>query len=495
MKKIILCILFFSCFKGTIQSQSVGIGTNTPRPSSLLDITSSSKGVLLPRLSTAQRLAIVNPERALLVFDTDKGSLMMFDGLQWKILSLEDADRSVLVNRSAGNTTAYERFGQTADISGNYAIIGAPFYGAPVTGNKNGEAYVFYKDASGWKSQARLAAPDSLNFDFYGTAVAIINDYCVVGCPQKFVDGNYGQGKVYVYKRNGTAWALDAALTYPGGGQFGYSVDITLNSSNQPLIAVGAPNYGVGGQVFTYKKTGNSWTLLQSITPNDIAAGNQFGLSVSINQDYLAVGAPYQDNTILNATEAGGLYIFVYGGGVFTQQQKIQGIYSNARFGYTISLYGNKLAVAAPWAVASGNAEGTGDVAVYKRTDAVWTKTYANLAISQQEGGLFYMRYGISLSISENQLLIGAPSGIIFPGGSSIGGPLPGSAFLYHTTNDGDDYFLKQKLTAPNSTNGDLFAHAVAIEPGGNYVIGIPYQNVNAANGLLINAGGVYFGY
>jgi hypothetical protein len=497
MKNLLYCFLLMTIYGTSLNAQSVGIGTSAPKPSSLLDITSTSKGVLLPRLTTAQRLAIANPERALLVFDTDKGSLMMFDGIQWKVLSLDDADKSVLANRNAGKVSAEARFGQAVDIAGNYAIVGAPFYVSPVLGNKVGEAYIFYKDASGWKSQARIAAPDSASFDFFGTSVAIIGDYCVVGCPQKLVDGNYSQGKAYVYKRNGTTWVFDAALTYPGvaSGQFGYSVDISLNSANQPVIAVGAPGYATGGEVFTYKRTGNSWALLQAIAPNDLTTGNNFGLSVSLSQDYLAAGAPDQDNTSYSATDAGAVYIFVYGGGVFTQQQKLQGYYKNAEFGYSLSLYGNKLVVAAPWAPAYGYADGTGYVVVIKRTGAVWEYTYTQFSIPTQDGGSFNMRYGITLSISDDQLLIGAPSGIIFPAGGSIGGAVAGSAYLYYTPDDGVNYYLKQKLLAANSASADLFGHAVAIEPGGNYVVGIPYQNAATSYGFFTNAGGVYFGF
>jgi hypothetical protein len=49
---------------------SVGINNNTPDPSAILDIKSIDKGLLVPRMSTAQRLAIVNPAVGLMVYDT-----------------------------------------------------------------------------------------------------------------------------------------------------------------------------------------------------------------------------------------------------------------------------------------------------------------------------------------------------------------------------------------------------------------------------------------
>jgi hypothetical protein len=50
---------------------NVGIGTTTPDPSSVLELSSTDKGLLVPRMTTAQRTAIVNPANALLVYDID----------------------------------------------------------------------------------------------------------------------------------------------------------------------------------------------------------------------------------------------------------------------------------------------------------------------------------------------------------------------------------------------------------------------------------------
>jgi hypothetical protein len=58
---------------------NVGIGTANPHPSSILDITSSDKGILVPRVTTAQRIAIAAPAIGLLVYDTDFACFFYFD--------------------------------------------------------------------------------------------------------------------------------------------------------------------------------------------------------------------------------------------------------------------------------------------------------------------------------------------------------------------------------------------------------------------------------
>lgn len=64
----------------------MGIGTTTPDISSMLDIRSTSKGFLAPRMTTAQRNAIASPANGLVVYDTDLGSLYFFNGTVWSAI-------------------------------------------------------------------------------------------------------------------------------------------------------------------------------------------------------------------------------------------------------------------------------------------------------------------------------------------------------------------------------------------------------------------------
>ncbi len=71
MNKIL--ILFFACAAShqIAEAQNVGIGTNTPNASAQLEVSSTSKGLLAPRMTQVQRNAIVTPAQGLLVFQTD----------------------------------------------------------------------------------------------------------------------------------------------------------------------------------------------------------------------------------------------------------------------------------------------------------------------------------------------------------------------------------------------------------------------------------------
>lgn len=69
--KISIVMIFISVTSLTIAQNNVGIGTTSPNASAALDVTASDKGVLVPRVTTAQRNAIVSPAEGLLVYDTD----------------------------------------------------------------------------------------------------------------------------------------------------------------------------------------------------------------------------------------------------------------------------------------------------------------------------------------------------------------------------------------------------------------------------------------
>jgi uncharacterized protein (TIGR02145 family) len=83
MKKLcsFLIVLLFINFS---HAQSVGIGTITPNPSAQLDVSSTTKGFLPPRMTYAQRNSILNPVAGLVVYCTDCDELQVYNGIIWK---------------------------------------------------------------------------------------------------------------------------------------------------------------------------------------------------------------------------------------------------------------------------------------------------------------------------------------------------------------------------------------------------------------------------
>jgi hypothetical protein len=71
-----------------VRAQSIGIGTTTPDASAVLDV-SGNRGLLLPRLTTIERDAILNPAKGLVIFCSTDNSFYCFDG-SWKKLALPE---------------------------------------------------------------------------------------------------------------------------------------------------------------------------------------------------------------------------------------------------------------------------------------------------------------------------------------------------------------------------------------------------------------------
>ncbi|MBR9914013.1 MAG: tail fiber protein [Algicola sp.] len=83
MKSLILSVfsLVFHCL---VLHAQVGIGTTTPDASSALDVTANDKGILVPRMLVAERIAISAPAEGLLIYQTDDVSgFYFYNGTQW----------------------------------------------------------------------------------------------------------------------------------------------------------------------------------------------------------------------------------------------------------------------------------------------------------------------------------------------------------------------------------------------------------------------------
>jgi len=88
----------------------IGIGTTSPDSSSILDVTSTTQGLLAPRMTTIQRNAISTPAEGLLVYDIDLDSFYYYDidSTTWKKIRADTnyRDNYVLVKSEADFPTA-----------------------------------------------------------------------------------------------------------------------------------------------------------------------------------------------------------------------------------------------------------------------------------------------------------------------------------------------------------------------------------------------------
>ncbi|HIB49386.1 MAG TPA: hypothetical protein EYO35_13885, partial [Flavobacteriaceae bacterium] len=80
--------LFLLFIVPVLASGQVGINTTNPHPSSILDMNSTTSGVLVPRMTAAEKLAITTPATGLLVYQTDSPiGFFYYDGTSWVQIS------------------------------------------------------------------------------------------------------------------------------------------------------------------------------------------------------------------------------------------------------------------------------------------------------------------------------------------------------------------------------------------------------------------------
>lgn len=145
----LIVLVFFSFFTLKTNAQ-VGINTTAPDASSALDIQSTEAGLLIPRMTTAERDAITDPANALLVFDTDLNGYYFNDGTpaspDWTLLltETESRDNYVIVKSEDDFPTAS---GGTITLDENtlYEVNGTISTSSSI--NVNG-AYLIGKDTN-----------------------------------------------------------------------------------------------------------------------------------------------------------------------------------------------------------------------------------------------------------------------------------------------------------------------------------------------------------
>ena len=114
-----LLVLLSSAIFSVAFSQNVGIGTALPDNSAKLDITSTDKGMLIPRMTTTQRAAIVSPAKGLIVFDSTMGSMWFYDK-NWKQLTTTATSDNDLAFKKNAPTTYIMTANQNINDSAGY---------------------------------------------------------------------------------------------------------------------------------------------------------------------------------------------------------------------------------------------------------------------------------------------------------------------------------------------------------------------------------------
>ncbi|MBK6938829.1 MAG: FG-GAP repeat protein [Planctomycetes bacterium] len=294
----------------------------------------------------------------------------------------------------------------------------------------------------------KLVPADLAVADGFGHTVALRGNRMVVGVPSADPQGA-SSGAVYVFERSGGVWTQTAKLIATNGlanGQFGF--DVALSSTR---IVVGAPGESNGagiatGVVHVFELSSGTWVPTIALEPNDGNAGDRFGASVAVDVDRIAIGAPLADGAPF-VQRPGAVYVFDRTSGVWQQSGKVVETLHGQDFdgfGTAVDVSGARVVATAPFASHGGNSRGRAQVCESSPAGWVVTHTLQSDTFPHEN-----WEYGTAIAIDDERVVVTSP----------FGGPLgayyvPGIADVYEF--DGLTWTRVERVAPANLDLDDL---------------------------------------
>jgi hypothetical protein len=459
----------------------------------------------------------------------------------------EPRSYTIAANRGAGilqqayakasNTDAEDQFGGSVALDGDTLAVSARSEGSAATGVggdetnnsalRAGAVYVFVRSGTSWSQQAYIKASNTDIGDGFGASVTLGGDTLAVGANGEGsaatgVDGDEtdnsvsAAGAVYVFARSGTSWSQQAYIKASNTGandNFGVAValdgdTLAVSAPSEGSAATGVDNdetddtaFGAGA-VYVFTRSGASWSQQAYIKASNTEAGDQFGRSVALDGDTLAVGATTEDSaasgvdngeTDNSASNAGAVYAFVRSGTSWSQQAYIKASNTddNDFFGVAVALDGDTLAVSAPFEASNAtgvdvdetdnSATSAGAVYVFTRSGTSWSQQAYIKASNTNDGDDF----GRGVALDGATLAVGAgneDSAATGVGGDEAENSASDAGAVYLFARSGTTWSQQVYIKASNTDAFDRFAGSVALD-GDTLAVGAGQED-SAATGV-----------
>lgn len=349
----------------------------------------------------------------------------------------------------AADGKAEDNFGYSTAIDGSTLLVGA--YKADIHAVKDaGAAYIFVLGETGWQQQAKLVADKTVAGDTLGGNVALRGDVAILGASQSDDKGE-DAGAVVVFERIGFSWVQREILTAPdamAGDAFGQSIAL-----NDDYLVIGAPHddglaVDTGG-VYIYTRDGSGWRYHSKLTASDGAAGDLFGISVAIDDKTLLVGADLHDSA---AENAGAVYAYVLQDNQWQQQAKL--VASDAGktdiFGVRVAISGDSALISARRDDIDGIGMDAGSAYMFVRQGSHWKQQLKLTAPDAAADD----RFGRGVALDGDTAIISAMN-------HDASGSDTGALYVYKK--DSGSWRFSAKLVVPAAQAGDQFGWNVAL--------------------------------
>ncbi len=244
---------------------------------------------------------------------------------------------------SASDGKDGDEFGTSLAIDGNRLLVGARYADGP-GGADTGAAYLFEYQGGSWVETAKLAAADGAPIDYFGQSVDLSGEVAVVGA---WGDDDFGTGTGAAYVFRGPSWTQEQKLLTSDAevvDYIGYSVAVRGD-----VIAVGVPGWDANlvdqGAAFIFRYSAGQWNQDQYLP--GVHAGGQFGHALVLDGAFLAVSSVTGQGLVPGSGDAAYLTDngskFSFAGRLLAYDGLDQD-----RFGESLALDGAHLLVGAP---------------------------------------------------------------------------------------------------------------------------------------------------
>ncbi|MFO1065866.1 MAG: FG-GAP repeat protein [Pirellulales bacterium] len=345
-----------------------------------------------------------------------------------------------------------------------------------------------------WTQEAKLSIDPVAPTKQFGQATAQDGNFLVVGSKVK----DRAAGRVTLYEWTGSSWIERAVLNpndvkQAGGADFGAAVAISGNT-----LVVGAPgdnDRGLNaGAVYVFERTADGWIQKAKVTGVLTGSNSRFGTSVGVSGDNIVGGQP-GSGTGSDGNELA--YFFSRSGSFWFECNRFE---FQGDFGRSVSISGNRAVVGRPdYAPAGASARGLVSYFEFDGQNWQWRQDFSPADPQNFE------RFGDSVSISNNQFVVGAPGwdDMSVPNDPNLTPPDSakwdhGRAIVFNR--ESGAWVLEARLSAkgglPDSEaalEGNEFDHfGASVATNGSYVVvGAP----DADSGPSLNSGAAYVYY
>jgi nicotinamide mononucleotide (NMN) deamidase PncC len=451
-----------------------------------------------------------------------------------------DADATVTVNGAAVASGAASK---SIPLDVGNTLITVIVTASNGTTTRTYSITINRESANDFAQQAYIKASNTGNDDRFGSSVALFDNTLAVGAPGEKssatgIDGNQGNnslseaGAVYIFKRSNSQWVQQAYIKASNTGnddRFGSSVALFDNT-----LIVGAPgekssatgidgnqdnnSLSEAGAVYVFTRNNSQWVQQAYVKASNTGNDDRFGSSIALFDNTLVVGAPGEKSSATgidgnqgnnSLSEAGAVYVFTRNNSQWAQQAyvKASNTGNDDRFGSSITLFDNTLAVGAPGenskATGIGGNQGdnslsdAGAVYVFTRNNSQWAQqAYVKASNTGNDD-----RFGSSVALCDDTLAAGATgenseaTGI---NGNQADNSLSDSGAVYAYTRSGTQWGQQAYVKASNTGNDDRFGSSVTL-CGDTLAVGATGEDSNATgidgdqtDNSLNDAGAVY---